>query len=56
MHDWLIWGVWGEINQSCARIVKDIMNTEKCYVIYLLRIIDIQNRFERFVLKIYGIH
>ena len=34
---WLVdsWGV-GEINQSWARIVKDIMNSEKCYVIHLL--------------------
>ena len=41
MRDWLICGVLGGINQSRARFVKDIMNSEKCYVIYLLRIIDI---------------
>ena len=45
VHDLLIHGVWGVINESRARIVKDIMNSEKCYVIYLLRIIDIQNIF-----------
>jgi len=33
----------GGINQSRVRIIKDIMNSEKSYVIYLLRIIDIQN-------------
>ena len=40
--DWLICGVWRGINQSRAKIVKDIINSEKCYVIYLLHIIDIQ--------------
>ena len=43
VRDWLIRGVWGGINQSRARIVMDIVNTENCYVIYLLRIIDTQN-------------
>ena len=45
VRDWLISGVWGGFNQSQARIVKDIMNSEKYYVIYLLRIIDIQKYF-----------
>ena len=43
VRDWLIRGVWEGINQSQARFVKDIMNSEKCYVIYILHIIDIQN-------------
>ena len=44
VRDWLIPGLWGGgINQSQARIVKDIMNSENCYVIYLLHIIAIQN-------------
>ena len=30
------------INQSGTRIVKNIINSENCYVIYLLCIIDIQ--------------
>ena len=42
VHDWLIRVVWVGINQSRARIVQDIMNSDKCYIIYLLRIIDIQ--------------
>ena len=37
-----ILGVWGGINQSQARIAKDIMNSKKCYIIYSLHIIDIQ--------------
>ena len=44
VHDWLIRGVRGRINQSRARIVKDIINSENCYIIYLLRIIDIQKK------------
>ena len=42
VRDWLIHAVWGGggINQSQARIVMDIINTENCLVIYLLRIID----------------
>ena len=32
----------GKINQLRARIIKDIINSEKFYIIYLLRIIDIQ--------------
>ena len=42
VRDWLIRVVWVGINQSRTRIVKDIINSENCYVIYLLRIIDIQ--------------
>ena len=38
VRDWLIRGVLGGINQSGARFVKDIMNSENCYVIYLLLI------------------
>ena len=45
MRDSLICGVWGRINESQARFVKDIMNSENCYVIYLLHIIDIQINF-----------
>ena len=33
------------INQSQTRIVKDIINSENCYVIHLLNIIDIQKWF-----------
>ena len=43
VHDWFVRVVWVGINQSQARIVKDIINSENCYVIYLLHIIDIQN-------------
>ena len=42
MRDWLICVVWVGINQSRTRILKDIINSENCYIIYLLRIIDIQ--------------
>ena len=42
--DWLIIVVWVGINQTRTRIVKDIINSENFYVIYLLRIIDIQNQ------------
>ena len=45
VHDWLIGVVRVGINQSQTRIVKDIINSENCYVIYLLRIIDIQISF-----------
>ena len=43
---WLVdsCGVGGN-HQSRTRIVKEIINTEKFYVIYLLRIIDIQMLF-----------
>ena len=51
VHDWLIRLVWVGINQSRTRIVKNIINSENCYVIYLLRIIDIQN-----ILKMCCIH
>jgi hypothetical protein len=40
--DWLICVVSVGINQSQTRIVKDIINSENFYVIYLLRIIYIQ--------------
>ena len=43
VRDWLIRVVRVGINQSRIRIVKNIINSENCYVIYLLRIIDIQN-------------
>ena len=43
VHDWLIYAVWVGINQSRTRIIKDIINSEKFYVIYLIHIIDIQN-------------
>ena len=43
--DRLIRVVWVGINQS-DRIVKDIKNSENCYVFYLIRIIDIQKQFE----------
>ena len=43
--DWLICVVWLGINQSRTRIIKDIVNSENSYVIYLLLIIDIQNIF-----------
>ena len=36
VHDWLIHGVWRGIHQSWARIIKDIMNSEKCYIINLI--------------------
>ena len=42
VRDWLIYVVWVGINQSRTRIVKNIINSESCYVNYLLRIIDIQ--------------
>ena len=42
VRDWLILVVWGLINQSTARIIKTIMNSENFYLIYLLRLIDIQ--------------
>ena len=42
VRDWLICVVWVEINQSQTRIVKDIINSENFYVIYLLQIIYIQ--------------
>ena len=42
VRDWLIRGVWREINQTRARIVMDFINTEDCYVIHLLCIIDTQ--------------
>ena len=45
VRDWLIRVVWVGINQSRTRIVKNIINSENCYVIYLLRIIDIQIYF-----------
>ena len=38
------WGVGG-INESWARFVRVLMNSEKWYVIYLLHIIDIQTGF-----------
>ena len=41
VRDWLIRVVRLGINQSRARIIKDIINSEN--LIYLLRIIDIQN-------------
>ena len=43
VHDWLTLGVSGGINQSQARIIKDVLNSEKLYIIHLLHIIDIQN-------------
>ena len=51
MRDWLICGVWGGINQSQARIIKDIINSENCYIIYLLCIFDIQNTYFIDILK-----
>ena len=42
VHDWLICVVWLGINQLRTRILKDIINSENWYVIYLLRIIDIK--------------
>ena len=42
VRDWLIRVVWVGINQSQTRIVKVIINSENCYVIYLLQIIYIQ--------------
>ena len=42
VSDWLICVVWVGINQSQARFVKDIINSEFFFVIYLLHIIDIQ--------------
>ena len=54
VRDWLICVVWVEINQSQTRIVKDIINSENFYVIYLLRIIDIQNIFN-LNLKVKGV-
>ena len=42
VRDWLIRGVWGGINQSRARFVNDIINSEKFSVIYLLPIINKQ--------------
>ena len=42
VRHWSIRVVWLGINQSRTRILKDILNSENCYVIYLLRIIDIQ--------------
>ena len=50
MRDWLIHGVWGGINQSQARMVKDIMNSENFYIIYLLRIIGIQKLFQVYLI------
>ena len=44
VHDWLIRGVF---NQSQTRFIKDIINSEKCYIIYLLRIIDIQKELAK---------
>ena len=38
VHDWLICVVFVGINQLQTRIVKDIINSENCF---LLRIIDI---------------
>ena len=43
VRDWLILVVWVGINQSQTRILKNIINSENCFVIYLLRIMDIQN-------------
>ena len=40
VNDWLICRVWGGMNQSRDRIVKDIINSKNCYIIYLLHIID----------------
>ena len=45
VRDWLIRLVLVGINQSRTIIVKDIINLENCYVIYLLRIIVLQNEF-----------
>ena len=42
VRDWLIRVVWVGINQSQTRIIKDIINSENCYEIYLICIIDIQ--------------
>ena len=42
VRGWLICFVWVGINQSRTRKVKNIINSEHCYVIYLLHIIDIQ--------------
>ena len=42
VRDWLICVVWVGINQSRTRMLKNIINSENCYVIYLLYIIDIQ--------------
>ena len=44
MRDWFIRVVWVGTNQLRTRIAKDIVNSEKFYVIYLLHIIDIQNK------------
>ena len=41
VSNWLIRVVWVGITQSQTRIIKDIINSENCYAIYLLRIIDI---------------
>ena len=53
VRDWLIRGVWWGINQSRARIVKDILNSENCYIIYLLCFIDIHIFFNLFLKLIY---
>ena len=52
--DWFIRGVCGGggINQSRARFLEDIMNSEKCYIIYLLCIIDIQIHIYLFLKQI----
>ena len=42
VRDWLIRVVGVGINQSRTRIVKVVINSENCYVIYLLCIIDLQ--------------
>jgi hypothetical protein len=51
VRNWLNRGMWGVINQSRAKFEKDIMNSEKCYIIFLLRIIDLQNNFSELLEK-----
>jgi hypothetical protein len=50
VSDWLVHVVWGGINQSRARFIKDIMNSEKCDIfiyyallIYKLSFIEFNN-------------
>ena len=52
VRDWLIRVLWVGINQSRPRIVMVIINSENCYVIYLLRIINIQILYYRYLIGI----
>ena len=52
VRDWLIRVLWVGINQSRPRIVMVIINSENCYVIYLLRIINIQILYYRYLICI----